>query len=78
MHAVLRKGLHDRIVGERRLPGGDPAKLVVWEHNSPVGDARATEVAARGELNVGQLVREHLGTDCRNLGFTTYSDRDRS
>jgi erythromycin esterase-like protein len=30
-------------------------------------------MAARGELNVGQLVREHLGTDCRNLGFTTYT-----
>jgi erythromycin esterase-like protein/predicted phosphoribosyltransferase len=51
----------------------DPAKIVVWEHNSHVGDARATEAAARGELNVGQLVRECHGTDCRNLGFTTYS-----
>ncbi len=51
----------------------NPAKLVVWEHNSHIGDARATEMAARGELNVGQLVREHLGTDCRNLGFTTYT-----
>jgi erythromycin esterase-like protein len=60
--------LQDHLTGQR----GDPAKLVVWEHNSHIGDARATEVAARGELNVGQLVREHLGTDCRNLGFTTY------
>lgn len=51
----------------------NPVKLVVWEHNSHIGDARATEMAARGELNVGQLVREHLGTDCRNLGFTTYT-----
>jgi erythromycin esterase-like protein len=30
-------------------------------------------VAARGELNVGQLVRERHGADCRNLGFTTYT-----
>lgn len=52
---------------------GAPAKIVVWEHNSHVGDARATEMAARGELNVGQLVRERHSGDCRNLGFTTYT-----
>jgi erythromycin esterase-like protein len=50
-----------------------PAKVVVWEHNSHVGDARATEVSSRGELTVGQLVRERHGVDCRSLGFTTYS-----
>ena len=32
------------------------AKVVVWAHNSHVGDARATEMGDRGELNVGQLV----------------------
>jgi erythromycin esterase-like protein/predicted phosphoribosyltransferase len=52
---------------------GDPAKIVVWEHNSHLGDARATEAAARGELNVGQLVRERHPGDCRNLGFTTHT-----
>ena len=50
---------------------GDPVKIVVWEHNSHLGGARATEMAARGELNVGQLVRERHAGDCRNLGFTT-------
>ncbi|NMH92684.1 erythromycin esterase [Pseudonocardia bannensis] len=52
---------------------GEPAKIVVWEHNSHLGDARATEMAARGELNVGQLVRERHGDDSRNIGFTTYT-----
>ena len=52
---------------------GDSAKIVVWVHNSHLGDARATEAAARGELNVGQLVRERHAGDCRNLGFTTYT-----
>jgi erythromycin esterase-like protein len=52
---------------------GDPAKIVVWEHNSHLGDARATEMSARGELNVGQLVRERHPGDCRDLGFTTYT-----
>jgi erythromycin esterase-like protein len=53
--------------------GGRPAKIVVWEHNSHLGDARATEMSARGELNVGQLVREQYGRDAVLIGFTTYS-----
>jgi erythromycin esterase-like protein len=48
-------------------------KVVVWEHNSHIGDARATELGARGELNVGQLVRERYGRDARLVGFSTYS-----
>lgn len=53
--------------------GREPAKLAVWEHNSHLGDARATEMGARGELNVGQLVREHYGRAALLVGFTTYS-----
>jgi len=52
--------------------GGSPAKIVVWEHNSHVGDARATEMGWNGELNVGQLVRERHGKDAVLSGFTTY------
>jgi erythromycin esterase-like protein len=51
---------------------GRPTKVVVWAHNSHLGDARATEMGERGEWNVGQLVREHFGGDVRNVGFTTY------
>ena len=48
-----------------------PAKLVVWAHNSHLGDARATQMGQRGELNVGQLMREHFpGTTCL-VGYTT-------
>ncbi|HEV7459016.1 MAG TPA: erythromycin esterase family protein [Solirubrobacteraceae bacterium] len=50
-----------------------PTKAVVWEHNSHVGDARATELGQAGELNVGQLVRERVGRDSLLLGFTTYT-----
>ena len=49
----------------------DP-RIVVWEHNSHLGDARATQMGERGELNVGQLVREHYGREARLIGFTTY------
>jgi erythromycin esterase-like protein/predicted phosphoribosyltransferase len=52
---------------------GEPAKIVVWAHNSHLGDARTTEMSTQGELNVGQLVREGWPGDCRNLGFTTYT-----
>lgn len=49
------------------------AKTVVWAHNSHVGDARATEMADRGEVNLGQLARERFGDDVFLFGFTTYS-----
>ena len=49
------------------------AKIVVWAHNSHVGDARATEMGTRGEFNIGQLVRNSYGKQAVNVGFTTYS-----
>jgi protein-L-isoaspartate(D-aspartate) O-methyltransferase len=49
----------------------DTAKAVVWEHNSHIGNAAATEMSARGELNVGQLVREEHGDGAYLLGFGT-------
>ena len=52
---------------------GRPAKFVVWEHNSHIGDARATEMSQRGELNVGQLVRQHWGGKVVLVGMTTYT-----
>ncbi len=56
---------------ERTL--GRPARLVVWAHNSHCGDARATEVADHGEVNIGQLARERWGDKVRLVGFSTYS-----
>jgi erythromycin esterase-like protein len=47
-------------------------KVVVWEHNSHVGDARATSMGARGELNVGQLARQRYGEQCLLIGLTTF------
>ena len=47
-------------------------KIVIWEHNSHVGDARATGMSARGELNVGQLARQRYGDRAALIGFTTY------
>ncbi len=50
-------------------------KVVVWEHNSHVGDARATSMGSAGELNVGQLVRQRYRDDCLLIGFSTYDGR---
>ena len=48
------------------------ARVVVWEHNSHVGDARATQMGASGEFNVGQLARTRWRDDCLLVGFTTH------
>ena len=48
-------------------------KAVVWAHNSHLGDARATDAAQQGELNLGQLVRERHGAEAVSIGFSTYT-----
>jgi len=53
--------------------GDHEARVVVWAHNSHVGDARATELGSDGQLTLGQLVREHYGEQSRLIGFTTYT-----
>ena len=52
---------------------GIAPRVVVWEHNSHLGDASATEMGDDGEWNVGQLVRERHGGDARLVGFSTYT-----
>jgi erythromycin esterase-like protein/predicted phosphoribosyltransferase len=49
------------------------SKVVIWAHNSHLGDARATDMGRRGELNVGQLVRQAFPYQCSLVGFTTYT-----
>ena len=49
-----------------------PSRVVVWAHNSHVGDARVTEMGSRGELNIGQLVRQRHGADALSIGMTTF------
>ncbi|MEF2278686.1 erythromycin esterase family protein [Deinococcus sp. YIM 134068] len=52
---------------------GRPQKIVVWAHNSHLGDARASEMGwRRGELNLGQLTREHWPDDTFIVGLSTH------
>lgn len=50
---------------------GPKSKAVVWAHNSHIGDARATQMSDRGELNIGQLARQKYGEKVYNIGFGT-------
>lgn len=52
---------------------GRPARIVVWAHNSHIGDARATDAGGRGEINIGQLVRQRHPEDTLLVGFSTYN-----
>lgn len=58
-------GHYDEVLGRR-------ARMVIWEHNSHVGDARFTEMGRQGEWNVGQLMREHYDAEAYLVGFSTH------
>ena len=60
-----------------RMRGGE-GKVAVWAHNSHNGDARATFAVRRGELNLGQLMRQRHGADSFLTGFFTYGGRVRA
>jgi erythromycin esterase-like protein len=63
----------DEIAGHVAAIAGRPGKLVMWAHNSHVGDARATSAADRGELNLGQLMRQRHGEAAFLIGFLSHS-----
>ncbi len=52
---------------------GPDAKAIVWEHNTHVGDARATDMARSGMVNVGQLARQEWGDEVVIAGFSSYA-----
>ncbi|MDE2335790.1 MAG: erythromycin esterase family protein [Alphaproteobacteria bacterium] len=47
------------------------SKTVVWAHNSHIGNASATEMALRGEYNIGQMTRSGYGARALLVGFST-------
>jgi erythromycin esterase-like protein len=53
---------------------GTSARGIVWEHNTHIGDARATNMKRAGMVNIGQLAREEYGEDNVYLaGFASYA-----
>ncbi len=63
----------ERLREQMRISGQANAKVIVWAHNSHLGDARATEMGRQGQLNLGQLVKQRWGDRAKNVGFTTHS-----
>ena len=63
----------EAIAAHAQALSGRPGKVVVWSHNSHTGDARATSAARRGELNLGQLMRQRHGDQALLVGFFTHS-----
>lgn len=65
----------DRLREHLTRQRGRPATIVVWAHNTHVGDARATSSAAEGELSLGQLVRQRAARpeDVALIGLTTHA-----
>jgi len=52
---------------------GNNSKAIVWEHNTHIGDARATDMKRAGMINIGQLAREQYGiNEVYLVGFGTY------
>jgi erythromycin esterase-like protein len=62
------------LIAEHLESQGRAGRLIVWAHNSHLGDARATRMGRGGEWNVGQLVRQQWGRErCALVGFTTHT-----
>ncbi|KAK9805590.1 hypothetical protein WJX72_006608 [[Myrmecia] bisecta] len=48
-------------------------KIIIWAHNSHISDARASDMGrSRGEVNVGQIMRQEYGNEAYNIGFLTH------
>lgn len=62
----------DRLMTHHRQLNPD-AKAIVWEHNTHIGDARFTNMASGGMVNVGQLVRQgHEAEGVVLVGFGSH------
>ncbi len=68
----------EAVAAHHAAPGEERGRVVVWAHNTHVGDARATEMTYRGELNLGQLLKERHAERVFSVGFLTYAGRVRA
>lgn len=51
---------------------GPEAKGIIWEHNTHIGDARATNMAAQGMINLGQIINQQHKEEVYSVGFGSY------
>lgn len=80
--AMIKGGPHSWNIRDRHMADtlerllqfhGGNSKVVVWEHNTHIGDARATDMAQEGMFNIGELARiKHEHSDVVLVGFGSY------
>ena len=80
--AMIKGGPHSWNVRDRHMADtlerllkfhGENSKVIVWEHNTHVGDARATDMAGEGMFNIGELARmQHHEKGVVLVGFGSY------
>ncbi len=61
----------EKLAGHLDIWLGREARIAVWAHNSHLGNAAATEMGQRGEINIGQLVTERYPDKVLRIGFST-------
>jgi erythromycin esterase-like protein len=61
----------EKLSGHLEARLGREARIIVWVHNSHLGNAEATEMGQRGEINIGQLVTERYADKALRIGFST-------
>ena len=71
--AETLSALMEHLASQGRAQPNHDTKVVVWAHNSHLGDARATQMGRAGEWNLGQLVRQKHGRESVLVGFSTYT-----
>jgi erythromycin esterase len=80
--AMVKGGPHSWNVRDRHMAEtldrllkfhGPGSKAIVWEHNTHIGDARATDMALEGMFNIGELARlQHKEKGVVLVGFGSY------
>ena len=61
-------------IHELRKYYGQDTKIIVWEHNTHIGDASETSMKNDQLINVGQVIREEYGKEnTYAIGFGTYA-----
>ena len=80
--AMIKGGAHSWNIRDKHMlltinrlvkQHGKNSKVIIWEHNTHIGDARATDMAADGMVNVGQLLKEQYGKDrVKAVGFGSF------
>ena len=63
----------EEIAGHVERLSGRTGKVVMWSHNTHSGDARATDAGTRGELNIGQLMKQQHGAAAFAIGLLSYT-----